>query len=240
MLHRREPSNRKLSIHPDFPLRRFVRCCGCDKPLTGSYSTGRTNRYAYYHCAKCNAVRTAKRDVEQVFLDLLERLQPKTEYLRLFRAIVRDCWNAERDHARGLKSDVEKRLQQIKSRIDRLEHAFIFERKIDSESYHSQLQHLRDERTAIEGEMSDARFDELEVEGVLVFAEHVLENLASLWSAASPDGRASLQSTMFPTGLVWDGATFGTAVTHPAFIWLRPVSTEKSNVASPTGFEPVF
>src|SRR5262245_31329459 len=35
---------------PDFPLRSYVRCDTCDKPLTGSWSKGRSDYYAYYHC----------------------------------------------------------------------------------------------------------------------------------------------------------------------------------------------
>jgi site-specific DNA recombinase len=62
--------------HPDFPLRRFVRCGACDRPLTGSWSKGRGARYAYYHCARCGAVRVAKADLEREFHALLEQLQP--------------------------------------------------------------------------------------------------------------------------------------------------------------------
>ncbi len=36
--------------HPDFPLRGFVRCETCGRPLTGSWSKGRNGHYAYYHC----------------------------------------------------------------------------------------------------------------------------------------------------------------------------------------------
>ena len=38
--------------HPDFPLRGFVRCETCGRPLTGSWSKGRNGHYAYYHCQK--------------------------------------------------------------------------------------------------------------------------------------------------------------------------------------------
>ena len=33
--------------HPDFPLRGFVRCEMCNRPLTGSWSKGRNGHYAY-------------------------------------------------------------------------------------------------------------------------------------------------------------------------------------------------
>jgi hypothetical protein len=35
---------------PDFPLRGYVRCEACGKTLTASWSKGRSDYYAYYHC----------------------------------------------------------------------------------------------------------------------------------------------------------------------------------------------
>jgi hypothetical protein len=115
---------------------------------------------------------------------------------------------------------------------------YLFKRTIDNATYRSQLQRLRDEITATQCELSDARFDELEIEGVLGFAEYVIGNLASLWTAAKVEDRYRLQETMFPSGLVWDGERFGTAVTNGAFSWLREISTVGSSVASPTGVVP--
>jgi hypothetical protein len=43
--------------HPDFPLRGFGRCESCGRGLTGSWSKGRSEYYAYYHCCPgCRAV----------------------------------------------------------------------------------------------------------------------------------------------------------------------------------------
>lgn len=52
---------------PDFPLHRFVRCGACDRPLTGSWSRGRSGHYAYYRCANrdCRAVNVTKPRLEQ-------------------------------------------------------------------------------------------------------------------------------------------------------------------------------
>ena len=38
----------RLRSNPDFPLRHFVKCGCCGKPLTASHSKGRNKRYAYY------------------------------------------------------------------------------------------------------------------------------------------------------------------------------------------------
>ena len=89
--------------HPDFPLRRFVTCGQCETPLTGSWSTGRAKKYAYYHCRKCRGVKIAKLDLEGSFLTLLGRLQPERAYMRLFNEIVLDVWNARLGEAKKLR-----------------------------------------------------------------------------------------------------------------------------------------
>ena len=37
-------------LHRDFPLRGFVTCAACGKPLTASWCRGRTALYGYYFC----------------------------------------------------------------------------------------------------------------------------------------------------------------------------------------------
>ena len=70
--------------HPDFPLRGFVRCDTCGRPLTGSWPKGRAGRYAYYHCQRqCRAVNVSKAALEGAFADELALLQPTAGYMRL-------------------------------------------------------------------------------------------------------------------------------------------------------------
>lgn len=83
---------------------------------------------------------------------------------------------------------------------------------------------MRAELTVAELELGDARFDELEIEGVLAFAEYVFGNLVALWTTAEAKDRCRIQEALFPSGLVWDGEQIGTAVTDSAFSWLRAVS----------------
>ncbi len=88
-------------------------------------------------------------------------------------------------------------------------------------------------------ELSDAVLDDLDVEGVLGFAEHVLTNAARLWAELGIDGKQELQQALFPQGLSSDGQEFGTAVTSLAFKHFEALRPTGNDLASPTGFEPV-
>ena len=99
---------------------------------------------------------------------------------------------------------------------------------------------LRYDSVLTEIDRNDARLNETDVEGVLAFAGHVMNNAAALWTNASADDRKALQSTLFPNGLAWDGAGFGTVTTCLAFSQLQEFSGAENDMASPPGFEPGF
>ncbi|PYJ98013.1 MAG: hypothetical protein DME23_13160, partial [Verrucomicrobia bacterium] len=80
----------RLRSNPDFPLRHFVKCGCCGRPLTASWSKGRSKRYAFYSCpnSRCRGVSVSKADMEGSFVAYLERMQPKQRYVTLFNEIV--------------------------------------------------------------------------------------------------------------------------------------------------------
>ena len=72
----------------------------------------------------------------------------------------------------------------------------------------------------------ERQLDELDVEGILAFAERVLPRAADLWVQASLEQRQRFQQLFFPDGIAFDGNRFvRTGVTAPAFSYLRGVDT---------------
>ena len=67
----------------------MVRCAACSNPLTGSWSRGRAGRrYAYYRCPSCSRLSIGKERLETLFLEPLDKLQPKPEYLQALKESV--------------------------------------------------------------------------------------------------------------------------------------------------------
>ena len=185
--------------HPDFPLRRFVACDACGTPLTGSWSRGRSSRYGYYFCRarSCRRVKVRKERLDAEFVALLERLQPNADYMRLFKEIVLDAWKARQADLTRLRADMERRVAGVRQRLDRLEDAFIYRHAVDQTTYEHQRDKLREELTLADVELHEARIEELDVEGIVGFAEHLLTNAARLWLEASLDQRQRLQRVLW-------------------------------------------
>jgi DNA invertase Pin-like site-specific DNA recombinase len=227
--------------HADFPLRRFARCAHCDTPLTGSWSKGRNRKYAYYRCrnAGCHAVKVGKDAFEGRFLDFLTGLRPKPEYVRLFREVVLDVWNAKRAEAKAGRVRLSRRIEDLEERRQKLVEAYLYRGGIDDTVYRRQDDKLAEEIALVRTELHDEELAEIDVEGVLNFAEVLMIDTRRLWIEGTLAQRQRLQKVLFPAGVTFDQKNgFGTAETASFFRWLAAVPSSENREATPTGFEP--
>ena len=75
----------------------------------------------------------------------------------------------------------------------RLDEAFLFERSIEIETYDRHAEKLREELTLARMDRHSGQLDELDVEGILGFAERVLPRAADLSVQASLEQRQRFQ-----------------------------------------------
>lgn len=230
-----------LRNHPDFPLRHFVKCGCYGRLLTGSWSKGRSKRYANYRCpnSKCRGVNIGKVDLEKQFVEYFERLQPEPRYVKLFNAVVLDVWKERQTQNLALSVSLKQRIENLHGRKERPEEAFLYERTVDRETYERQRDRLNKQIVLAEMQERDARLEGYDMDGVLAFAEHVILNAARLWIKFLSDQKQRLQNVLFPEGVTFAGGGFGTAATCPLFKLLEDPEGEKSTLATLRGLEPL-
>ncbi|MBY0495700.1 MAG: recombinase family protein [Cyanobacteria bacterium] len=226
--------------HPDFPLRGFVRCEACGRPLTGSWSKGRNDHYAYYHCQRqCRAVNVSKAKLEGLFVDELALLQPTPGYMRLVKDRVLCVWQQLTSEIKDRAAESERRVKAIQQKLDRLDEAYLFAQTIDLTSYERQRDKLREELTLAQIDHHAESIEELDVQGILAFAERVLPRAADLWVQASLNQRQRLQQLFLPDGIAFDGNRFNrTAATAPFFKYLAPGESAEESLVSQIRIEP--
>jgi len=159
-----------------------------------------------------------------------------SQVMRLFDAIVLDVWKHRQNDVEKLRRNLENVVSQKKKRLDRIDEAFLHERSIDRQTYERQKDQLREQLALAEIELNDAVLDQLDIDGVLAFAEHVVTNAARLWIELDLVQKQRLQQTLFPEGLRFVGEKFGTAATCLAFKKLDGSGGSNSGMASPPGF----
>ena len=193
----------------------------------------RTPFFGMSWCAA--AVNVAKTRLEKEFIEYLVRLTPRPEYVALFHEIVLDVWRDRHTEAAEVRRRLDVRLIDLRRRKDQLDHTFMYAHAIDKPTYDRQRYRLAEETALAEMAVNDARIDELDIEGVLAFAEHLLVDVARLWTEASLDQKQRLQHVFFPSGITYGAEGFGTAETSLVFTMLDAIAASKNNEASPTG-----
>ena len=124
-------------------------------------------------------------------------------------------------------------------KLDRLDEAFLYSESIDLTSYSRQRDKLRKELTLAQIDRHTEAVDELDVQGILAFAERILPRASDLWVQASLDYKQRLQQLFFPGGIAFDGNRFNrTAVTALLFNYLPTSESADERVVSRVGIEP--
>ena len=121
----------RKDINADFPLRGFVLCNDCGKPLTACWSKGKNKKYPYYLCPTkgCPSYRKSiKRDeLEGAFEGVLQSIQPSEGLFALVKAMFRDVWDMRlqqsSDAAKAHKSNIKRLDKQIDQLLDRIVNA---------------------------------------------------------------------------------------------------------------------
>ncbi len=148
-------------------------------------------------------------------------------------------WKARKPAVSEEIAIAQRAAKAIQDKLNRQDEAFLFERSIDIETYDRHAEKLREELTLARIDRHSGQLDELDVEG-MAFAERVLPRAADLWVHASLEQRQRFQQLFFPEGISFDGKGFvRTAVTAPAFSYLRPIEAGNEGLVDQTGIEPV-
>ena len=203
---------------PDFPLRGYVRCETCGKPLTASWSKGRSDYYAYYHCrGRCRAVNISKTKLEELFADELARLQPTAGFMRLVKDRVLHVWREMKTDTSQRIAEIERRQKALREKLDRLDQAFLFERTIDVDTYDRHRDKLREELTLAQMARHSSELEEMDVEGTW-------RSQSAFYRARRPSGfsRRSLRNSVcsrcsFRTGSASTGKHLLEPVQHSRF-----------------------
>ena len=92
------------------------------------------------------------------------------------------------------------KLEDLRVRKDRLVDAFVHRQVIHQATYTEQVGKVSEEIALAEIAAHEAKLEEIDVEGVLAFAEHVLVNAARLWVEFSLDQKQRLQQVHLRAG----------------------------------------
>jgi site-specific DNA recombinase len=233
----------KRKINPDFPLKCFVCCESCGKPLTGGFCKGKTKTYRRYWCYRegCRVVRLPADELEAEFVHLLESLLPAPGDDREMSRADRDAWVDQQGDVAKETRRLQTTLEELKGEKRKILKLLMDGRISDITYTESESEYSGSIRSA-EQELRSLQSRGGDQEAFLKFADEFRSvNMATAWQMATPDQKERVQTFLFEGGLSYSQKTKSLNPSNSSlFSALEVLRGTESSLASPTGFEPVL
>ena len=235
----------RVDLNEAFPLRGFVCCASCDKPMTANWSKGKHGHFAYYLCRHKGCPDYAKSipraKIEDAFEAMLKSLTPARQLVELATQTFRDLWDRQILKAGEAKKSITEEISSIERKV-----AQLLDRIVEAESdaviqaYERRVAELEGRKLLLREQLAGCdkpikEFDES--------FRTALQFLASPWNLWKSDKltekRIALKLT-FPSQLAYDRKTgFRTPILALPFNMLGDFSMLEKEMAHPKGFEPL-
>ena len=234
----------RKDIAEDFPLRGFVACGDCGKPMTSCWSKGSTKSYPYYLCDTkgCSSYRKSIRraDIEEGFESLLRNMTPSRNLLSVARKMFADLWDERLARAEADEQDLKKRLVEIERQSDAL-----LVRIVETESvpvitaYEKKIGALSEEKLLVSENLENLTPPSGTFENLFELAWRFLSNPCKIWESEVLHLRRLVLRLTFAQQLVYDRKTgYRTPDLSLPFKLLTPSQTPVCEMVPPHGLEP--
>jgi DNA invertase Pin-like site-specific DNA recombinase len=114
----------RKDIHADFPLRGFILCDDCGRPLTSCWSQGKNEKFPYYMCYNKDCESKGKsipRDrLEGEFEALLQTMRPTQPLFDLLASMFKDAWDQQAANTTALIHSAKHKIVGIEKQIEQL------------------------------------------------------------------------------------------------------------------------
>ena len=216
-LQRRTKPWKRRDYSKDFPLRPFVLCDACGKPMTSSWNRGRSARYPNYFCrhkgCKYNWKVISKYKLESEFEQVLSHSKPLGEYIDLAKDIFEEQWELRlqtyTERRTGLRKEIQEADESIKSYLLRI-------RKSKDEdiiaAYEDEIRELKHNKVIAEAELGKKRYTNEEFGTAIGKVFDTLRDPMSMWKSEDYNDKKTILFMYFGEELRYDYEMgFGTA-----------------------------
>ena len=234
----------RKDLSQDFPLRGFVTCGSCGKPMTACWSTGRKGKYPYYLCPTkgCHDYRKSirKEQMEGEFEKLLLQMRPTPNLFYMAKAMFEELWKDREQMAgqetQSIKTEIksiERKIGQYLDRIVETDHMTVVT------TYENQISRLEEQKVLLTEKVQNCGRPLKPFDESFRTAMDFLGNPIKLWSSDRLEDKRMVLRLAFAEKLPYqrnDG--FRTAQTALPFRLLMGLKEGKREVARPEGVEP--
>ncbi len=234
----------RKDLHEEMPLRGFVLCGDCDRPLTGGRSKGRTKYYVYYEChnKECVSHRKSirKADIEKDFEMLLATATPTRKLFEFVHTMLKDLWDKHGERLTEQRRSLKGKIREVDAKIETL-----VDRTLETSSatlierYEARLRDLEQEKAALVEQTTLPAEPKDTLQRTFRTAMEFLGNPLKLWNSSRFEDKRAVLKLTFADQLAYKrNEGFRTANFSLPFKLLGDFSTLENKMVPAAGFEP--
>ena len=239
----RVPARKDISA--DFPLRGFVLCNDCQKPLTACWSTSKTKKkHPYYLCPTKGCVsyrKSIRRDVlEGDFAEVVRALQPSDGLFSLVKAMFKDVWTQRMAQAENMLQGLKREAAQVDKQIENL-----LDRIVETENpriiaaYEKRLSKLETDKLVLAEKQQNGVKPAHSFDDLFELATNFLANPWKLWESGQLTLKRTVLRLAFSERIAYcRNKGLRTPKTTLPFKVLEGFHMGKCEMAGGEGFEP--
>ena len=202
--------NSEESVHPktyktdtiSLPLKQFVYCETCKKPLTG-YLVKRKNLY-YYKCRTkgCHCNKSANK-IHKDFTKILDSFQVDPKYNETVKEVMLYTYDNLTKELRTEHAQLKKQLKEIEEKIDAIEERFAVG-EIDTEIYQKFKSKYTANQKQISTTLSQSAISSSNLTKAIDVALKLATNISDIWTLGDLKQKKRIQRLVFPSGIGYD------------------------------------
>jgi site-specific DNA recombinase len=199
---KRWKGSKQSSRNEEFPLRDFLICEVCGKQITGSLSSGRSKKYAYYHCREKCKTRVQSTEAHARISNLLADLQINQNVKSLFSAVLKDSEaQINGDKEIQMKAKIDRR-QVLKESLDKADDLRL-NNQLTPERYNSIVERYNTELMVVNMDIEVLKSNTEPIGKYIDSGLELLTNLDTLFMESDCEGKKILAGSLFTKKLVF-------------------------------------
>ena len=201
--------------HEDYFFYPFLKCPICGSRVCASHSTGRKQKYAYYHCNHCKKYRVPAEKMNEDIFRYIRQIRPCKAVLDLYEAVLNDIRAEKNKESNKEKNRIQEDIRKIEGRLVSLEDRYI-DKEISPDEYRQIRQRYSDEIYALKSQMEILKApNRTVVEPRMAYAMSFIDNIERCLLSVEMSVKMDVLGSIFSGKMVFENGECRTAELNP-------------------------
>ena len=193
----------KYTRREELPLRGFLQCPKCGKPLTGSASQGNGGKYFYYHCTPKCGERVRAETVNQGLLNNLSSISANKSVINYYYQAMMELFKSRSKDKNQTLRKLQEEINVNKERLDNAQQMRL-DKEIEAKEYSEIKSRYEQTINGLMRQVANISLVDADYQEYLDFGFHVLSNLDKYYEESDVLAKQQMIGLIYPEKLIFE------------------------------------